>query len=53
MSLRFTSQLMIDNLPDEQFTDQFEVIMPALALDGDEDRSWLSSLTGMVYRPIV
>ena len=53
MSLRFTSQLMIDNLPDEQFTDQFEVIMPALALDGDEDRSCLSSLTGMVYRPIV
>ena len=53
MSLRFTSQLMIDNLPDEQFSDQFEVIMPALSLDGDEDRSWFSSLTGMIYRPIV
>lgn len=53
MSLRFSSQLMIDNLPDEQFTDQFEVIMPALALDGDNNRGFLSNLTGMIYRPIV
>ena len=53
MGLRFTSQLMIDNLPDEQFTDQFEVIMPALPLDGDNNRGFLSNLTGMIYRPIV
>jgi len=30
MSLRFASQLCIDNLPDEQLNDQFEVIMPEL-----------------------
>jgi hypothetical protein len=30
MSLRFTSQLMIDNLPDEQIENQFEVIMPLI-----------------------
>lgn len=28
MSMRFTSQLFIDNLPDEQRNDRFEVIMP-------------------------
>ena len=53
MSLRFASQLAIDNLPDEQFTDQFEVIMPELSLDGNEDKRFLSTLTGMKYRPIV
>lgn len=32
MGLRFASQLCIDNLPDEQLTDQFEVIMPEMDL---------------------
>lgn len=32
MSVRFTSQLQIDNLPDEQLDDQFEVIMPSFNL---------------------
>lgn len=36
MSLRFSSQLAIDNLPDEQTNDQFEVIMPTLYLNNDE-----------------
>ena len=57
MSLRFASQVAIDNLPDEQFTDQFEVIMPALDLNGNNNRSTIgqifSSLSGMTYRPIV
>lgn len=57
MSLRFASQVAIDNLPDEQFTDQFEVIMPALDLNGNNQRSTIgqifSSLSGMSYRPIV
>lgn len=42
MSLRFTSQLLIDNLPDEQLEDQFEVIMPELDIGGN-----------VKYRPIV
>lgn len=32
MSLRFTSQLCIDNLPDEQLNNQFEVVMPEINL---------------------
>ena len=57
MSLRFTSQLQVDNLPDEQIEDQFEVIMPELDLNPsiDDDNpmtegmsnkvsSWLSNL---------
>ncbi len=64
MSLRFQSQLMIDNLPDEQLNDQFEVIMPELPLilpEGDATKaSTLGKFTGMLgfgkqvnYRPIV
>ena len=64
MSLRFQSQLMIDNLPDEQLNDQFEVIMPELPLilpEGDTTKaSTLGKFTGMFgfgqqvnYRPIV
>jgi len=62
MSLRFTSQLNIDNLPDEQLNDQFEVIMPELDLtyvprnntiEANSGRSFWSSITGMKYRPIV
>ena len=69
MSLRFTSQLQVDNLADEQIEDQFEVIMPELDLDfkasyddprtevSSKSTSWLSrlgsSLMGMRYRPIV
>lgn len=39
MGLRFASQLMVDNLPDEQLTDQFEVIMPELDLLSREANS--------------
>jgi hypothetical protein len=66
MSLRFQSQLMIDNLPDEQLNDQFEVIMPELPLmlpEGNTDTTKASTwdkFTGMFgfgkqvnYRPIV
>ena len=53
MGLRFTSQLIIDNLPDEQLNDQFEVVMPTLALDSDETRGFWSKVTGMKYQPIV
>lgn len=53
MSLRFASQLQVDNLPDEQTNDQFEVIMPKLALRENGERSFLSSITGMEYSPIV
>lgn len=64
MSLRFQSQLMIDNLPDEQLNDQFEVIMPELPLilpEGDTtEASTLGKFIGMFgfgkqvnYRPIV
>ena len=66
MSLRFTSQLNVDNLPDEQLNDQFEVIMPELEIDyvprdnpdpskgeGLGNRTFWSSVTGMKYRPIV
>ena len=65
MSLRFTSQLMIDNLPDEQTTDQFEVIMPELPLllndkkftpsDNKKSGNVLDSVGGFLYkyRPIV
>ena len=68
MSLRFTSQLQIDNLADEQTEDQFEVIMPELDLNpqinDDDPRKevakksiWLgkfgSTLIGMRYSPIV
>ena len=64
MSLRFQSQLMIDNLPDEQLNDQFEVIMPELPLlnlpqDNSNPSTW-NIIKGMVgggtevkYRPIV
>lgn len=64
MSLRFQSQLMIDNLPDEQLNDQFEVIMPELPLlslpqDKSNPSTW-NIIKGMVgggtevkYRPIV
>lgn len=67
MSLRFTSQLMIDNLPDEQITDQFEVIMPELNIIPDDDTNIIDYENGKVpvgetgwfsgymykYRPIV
>lgn len=68
MSLRFTSQLQVDNLPDEQIEDQFEVIMPELELnptinddnpmtEGMSTSGWWSrlgkGLIGMSYRPIV
>ena len=53
MGLRFTSQLIVDNLPDEQINDQFEVVMPTLALDGDTSRGFWSQVTGMLYQPIV
>lgn len=36
MSLRFTSQLNIDNLPDEQLDNQFEVIMPSIDISFSE-----------------
>ncbi|MBO4622553.1 MAG: hypothetical protein J5691_01565 [Bacilli bacterium] len=54
MSLRFASQLAIDNLPDEQLTDQFEVIMPALDISGTDaaNLSFLG-LDLYSYRPIV
>lgn len=39
MSLRFASQLAIDNLPDEQLSDQFEVIMPELDISGTDAAS--------------
>lgn len=56
MSLRFSSQLQVDNLPDEQITDQFEVIMPELSLDGKNRTGiggFFGALAGIKYRPIV
>lgn len=38
MSLRFTSQLCIDNLPDEQLNNQFEVIMPSIDIVPKSDK---------------
>ena len=52
MSLRFASQLCIDNLPDEQLNDQFEVIMPALSLDADSKASFFGQKL-YSYQPIV
>ena len=62
--LRFASQLAVDNLPDEQLTDQFEVIMPELAIMPIdeipiEDQGTISRIANGVggffskYRPIV
>lgn len=65
MSLRFISQLQIDNLPDEQINDQFEVIMPKLNLSDvhkkseAEKQGFLSKLSSIGsdilynYQPIV
>lgn len=60
MSLRFTSQLCIDNLPDEQLNNQFEVIMPEInIIPGREDGEYDKNITGFFsktiykYRPIV
>lgn len=43
--LRFQSQIMIDNLPDEQIDSKWECVLPSLNLD--------SSLGGILYTPIV
>ena len=61
MSLRFTSQLCIDNLPDEQLNNQFEVIMPELNISPKKEEEskktdfsanfWNSTI--YKYRPIV
>lgn len=60
MSLRFTSQLCIDNLPDEQLNNQFEVIMPSInIIPTREDGAFDKKLTGFFsktiyrYQPIV
>jgi hypothetical protein len=59
MSLRFTSQLCIDNLPDEQLNNQFEVIMPAINIIPGREDSALNKITGFfsntiyTYQPIV
>ena len=58
MSLRFASQLAIDNLPDEQLSDQFEVIMPELDISGTDAAGLSLSVLGVdfnlyAYRPIV
>ena len=60
MSLRFASQLCIDNLPDEQLNDQFEVIMPAINIAPEKEKSnALGKITGFFsntiykYQPIV
>lgn len=60
MSLRFQSALNIENLPDEQIDNQFEVIMPTLNLEHRHEGSgWFTKLTSAVinsineYTPIV
>lgn len=58
MSLRFASQLAIDNLPDEQLSDQFEVIMPELDISGTDAAGLSFGVLGLdfnlyAYRPIV
>lgn len=62
MSLRFTSQLMIDNLPDEQIENQFEVIMPAINIVSREKKYEYGGVNKLVgffankafnYQPIV
>lgn len=59
MSLRFQSQLQVDNIADTQLDNQFEVIMPSLPLLSDKSTSW-TSLSGILnntglstYTPIV
>jgi len=62
--LRFASQLAVDNLPDEQLTDQFEVIMPELGIMPTDDipieeQGLISAVSNGLggflyrYRPIV
>lgn len=59
MSLAFASQLQVDNLPDEQLNDQFEVIMPSLYLDGSDKKERgffgkvFASASGLKYSPVV
>jgi len=52
-SLRFASQLCIDNLPDEQLNNEFEVIMPALDIDPKSERTYLFGQGLFSYQPIV
>lgn len=52
-SLRFASQLCIDNLPDEQLNNEFEVIMPSLDLYPDKTRDTFFTQTLYSYQPIV
>lgn len=49
MGLRFTSQLCVDNLPDEQLTDQFEVIMPELNLLPQDETHYQAIRDGTVH----
>ena len=57
MSLRFRSQLQIDNLPDQMLESKFEVLMPALDLLPKEKLdSRMTKLASSVlpkYYPIV
>lgn len=53
MGLRFTSQLLVDQISDSQLEDRWEVIMPTLSLSNKE-RAWYElSADNIKYTPIV